>query len=381
MSNRLSFPELMADVISASKNNKDATVKVGELIEGYVSNSRFEIEEGDFTLSKKGFSQLGDHIEFPSSAIARLDSDPGLQKAVLRHAVSNDPDKEVNLRVTGNQIRSIVSGEHILVKNTQVLMDINTLIIEGLLPPMDEIEIGPHYTSRDGRTFSARLLCPTWWDFDVSANGRKDPVHGALYIHNTEHGEGAFRCGAALARVSCFNWTIGKYEMAMDHRYHSLEEFSSALRGTSKLIGGYAEEMAGDLRDARQYKLDRPELVFEKTAERLRIPAWAMTSGREFLDQQTDSDNVFDVIQAVTHATQTISDPGGRRRPRWDLRDTVEQNVLHIAQEIISSGEENFVTTVGDVIEILGQYDPYSEAVGFAPTQVEVHGREVISNE
>ncbi len=377
----IKFLELMANVISASSRNSDATVTVGELIEGYAGSSQFEIEQGDFTLSKKGLVQLGDHIGFPSSAIARLDGDPGLQKSVLRHVVSDDQDKEVNLRVTGNQITHIVSSEHVLLKNTQVMMDVNALIIDGLLPPMNEIEVGVHHVSPDGRQFSARLLCPTWWDYDVSANGRKDPVHGAMYIGNSEHGEGAFRCGAALARISCFNWTIGKYEMAMDHRYHSLGEFSDALRATSKLIGGYASEMAGSLRDARQHKLDRPELVFEKTAERLAIPAWAMASGRKYLDQHTESDNVFDVVQAVTYATQTISNPGGRRRPRWDLRDTVEQNILQIAQEIISSGEENFVTTVGDVIEILGQYDPYSEAVGFKPTQMEIRGREVVANE
>lgn len=379
----IKFLELMANVISASSRNSDATVTVGELIEGYAGSSQFEIEQGDFTLSKKGLVQLGDHIGFPSSAIARLDGDPGLQKSVLRHVVSDDPDREVNLRVTGNQITHIVSSEHVLLKNVDVMMNINSLIQDGLLPPMEEIEIQrfTYHISQDGRAFSARLMCPSWWNFDVSVNGRTDPVYGAMYISNSEHGEGAFKCGAALARIACFNWTVGKYEMAMDHRFHSPEEFDNALRATSKLIGGYAGEMAGELRSARLHRLDRPELVFEKVAERLGIPQWATGDGREYLDQQTSSDNVFDVVQAVTHATKRLVNPGGRRRPRWDLRDTVEQNILHIAQEIISSGEENFVTTVGDVIEILGQYDPYSEAVGFAPTQVEVRGREVVTNE
>lgn len=383
MSNKISFPELMGEVLSASSKNQDATVKVGELIEGYSGSSTFNIEQGEFILSKKGFTQLGEHIGFPSAAIAKLDGDPGLQLSVLRHIVADDQDREVNLRVTGNQITHIVSSEHVLLKNVDVIMNINGLIRDGLLPPMDEIEIRK-YTYRisaDGRTFSARLLCPTWWNYDVSMNGRKDPVYGAMYVSNSEHGAGAFKCGAALARISCFNWTIGKYEMAMDHRYHSLDEFGSALHATSKLIGGYSSEMASSLRDARQHRLDRPELVFEKAAERLGIPAWAMSSGREHLDQQTDSDNVFDVIQAITRATQTISNPGGRRRPRWDLRDTVEQDVLQIAQEIILSGESGFVTTVRDVISDLSQYDPESEAVGFSPAQMEVRGREVVANE
>jgi hypothetical protein len=377
---KFTFPELMAEVVTASSKNKDATVSVGELVEGYAGSSAFKIEQGDFVLSKKGFAQLGDHIGFPSSAIARLDSDPGLQKSVLRHVVADDQDREVNLRVTGDKITHIVSGEHVLLKNVQIMRNIMDLIQGGLLPPMGEIEVGPHHTSGDGRAFSARLLCPTWWNYNVG-NGRADIVHGAMYISNSEHGEGAFKCGAALARIACFNWTIGKYEMAMEHRYHSHDEFTNALQATSKLIGGYSEEMAGSLRDARQHHLDRPELVFEKTAERLGIPQWALGSGREYLDQQTDSDNVFDVIQAVTHASKFISDPGGRRRPRWDLRDTVEQSVLQIAQEIILTGEEGFVTTVGDVIETLSEYDPHSEAVGFAPMQTEIRGREVVTNE
>lgn len=379
MSN-LSFPELMGQVVAASTKNKDLTIKVGELIEDYSGGSKFQVEQGEFTLSKKGFSQLGDHIGFPGAAIARLDGDRALLKSVLRHVVADDQDREVNLRVTGNTITHIVSSEHVLLKNVQIMKNIIGLIRDELLPPMDEIEVGPRHISPDGRTFSARLLCPTWWNYNVG-NGRADTVHGAMYISNSEHGEGAFKCGAALARIACFNWTIGKYEMAMEHRYHSQDEFSAALQATSKLIGGYSEEMAGSLRDARQHRLDRPELVFEKTAERLGIPQWALGSGREYLDQQTDSDNVFDVIQAVTHATKSLSEPGGRRRPRWDLRDTVEQNVLQIAQEIILSGEEGFVTTVGDVIGELQKYDPDAEAVGFTPTQMEIRGREVVSNQ
>ena len=381
--NSISFPELMGDVITAAARNSDATVKVGELIEGYAGSSKFEIEQGDLTLSKKGFAQLGDHIGFPSAAIAKLDSDPGLQKTVLRHIVANDQDREVSLRVTGDQITHIVSHEHVLLKNTDVMMNIAALSQDGSLPPMGEIEIRKftYHISRDGRTFSARLMCPSSWNYDVSANGRKDPVYGAMYISNSEHGEGAFKCGAALARVACFNWAVGHAEMAMDHRYHSLGEFNDALRATSQLIGGYAEGMAGELRGARLHRLDRPELVFEKVAERLGIPQWAIGDGREYLDQQTDSNNVFDVVQAVTHATKRFANPGGRRRPRWDLRDTVEQNILLLAQEIITSGEEHFVTTVGDVIETLSQYDPHSEAVGFTPTQTEVRGREVVLNE
>lgn len=375
------FLDLFAEVMAKSEGNKDATVKVGELIEGYAGSSTFQVEQGEFILSKGGFRQLGDHIGFPSSAIARLDSDPGLQRSVLRHVVADDPDRNVNLRITGNQITHVVSDEHVLLKNSQVMMDVNSLIIDGILPPHDEVKIGTKYISRDGRSFSARLLCPEMWNYDVSINGKADPVYGSMYISNSEHGIGAFKCGAALARIACFNWTIGKYQMAMDHRYHTLDEFRGALQATSKLIGGYSEEMVESLRDARRHHLDRPELVFEKVAERLRIPAWAVGAGREYLDQQTDSDNVFDVVQAVTHASQSISKPEGRRIPRWDLRDSVEQDVMQIAQEIILTGEEGFVTTVGDVMSQLGQYDPLTEAVGFSPISLSLRGREVITNE
>lgn len=374
------FLDAAAKVIAASADNRDATVSAVDLIEGYSGGSTFSVEEGEFTLTRSGFKQLGQHIGFPFEAIDRLNLDPGLQKSVLRHVVAEEAETMLSLRVTKNSITHILSGEHVLLKNVDIIIQLQKMIASGVLPPDEDIQIGPHYVRPDGRQFSMRIMAPDVWSYNVG-NGRQDPVRGAMFVRNDEKGEGAFVCGAAIARVSCFNWTIGKFQMSMAHRYSSANDFNSALGTTAGLIGEYSGEIANEVKETRAHRLSRPELVFEKVAQRLGIPSRAMGAGRAYFDQETEAESVFDVIQAITRATQDISKPGGRRKPKWGLRESVEQNILSVAQEIIVGGEDAFVVTVGDVISELSVYDPDSEAIGFAPTQRESRGREVIINQ
>lgn len=375
-----SFMDAAARIFTASAKNKDATVSATDMIEGYAGGSQFSVEDGEFTMSKQGFRQLGEHIGFPSQAIAKLGNDPGLQKTVLRHVVAESNDLMLNLRVTGNNITHVLSGEHVLLKNVNIITELQEMISSGVLPPEDEIRVGLHRVDRDGRQFSMRLLAPDVWNYNIG-NGRPDPVYGSMFIRNDEKGEGSFVSGAAIARIACFNWTIGKFQMQMQHRHADIGDFNAALRQTAGLIDGYSGEIANEMKSTRDHRLQKPELVFEKVAQRLGVPAWAMGSGRTYFDQETQAESVFDVVQAVTYATQDISAPAGRRKPKWDLRETVEQNILAVAQEIISGGEDKFITTVSDVIIQLNQYDPDAEAVGFEISQRETRGREVVINQ
>lgn len=375
-----SFMKALSSLSEACANNRDATVSLTDLVEGYVGGDKFSTEDGEFRLTPKGFRQLGDHIGFSHKALLRLNDDPGLQKTVLRHVVSEKSDDTINLRVTGERITHVLSSDHVLLKNLDIMGDVYGMIGDGRLPPIEQIEMGPLHIGRDGREFSMRIMAPEVWNYNVG-NGKPDIVYGALVIGNDEKGQGSFRSGGAISRMACFNWTIGEFKMQVNHRYATKADFDMALNTTVSLIDQYSSEIADAVRATRDHRLQRPELIFEKVAQRLGIPGYAMTVGREYFDQETDSNSMFDVVQAVTRASQVISNPGGRKKPRWGLRETVEQNIMTVAQEVATQGEDAFVTTVADIIGDLSQYNPDTEAQGFDIAQRETRGREVIINQ
>lgn len=358
------FQQFQDTVFAASAANENVRLSLSDLVQSYQGGNRFKSALGDFHASKDAFKQfVVDRLDFPLAAITRFESKPTFQQdlidEVLRSSKADLANQMVNLRLTGGEITNIVSGDHVLLENSMVVMAIAQMMGRGTLP--DDLMVHRHHLAGNGRVMYARFVSKSW---EHQLNGGSDPAYAGFYADNNELGSGAFKCGATLARVACWNTTQAEDKITVAHRFATLQDFMNALGDAIDHVSIFAAQMAEQQRSLRDERLEHPIEVFEKVGQHLGVPVYAMIAARKYFLEETGRTSLFDVVQGITAGTRLLAEGQGKRQPNWTLLPKIEREIIPVARHIAAHGEDKWATTVGTILMQLADASPDSPFEG-----------------
>ncbi len=344
--------ETVAAIINEQKENTDYTTTYGDLFNGIKQNGVVVFDDGKnkYEVPKGVYKNLLNNIGASSSIVNDRDVSEATRVSYINDKLRKGwGDKEIVVRASGNALDGVVSTKYNYIDNTTLVEEIAKLSNEGLLPPFDDLRVSGFNMSKGARNISMRIMAPDHWTFQ---NG--DTYYGGVLVKNNEIGEGAVAIQPAVARVSCFNFTIGEDTFSVPHRDTvSIEEVQNALRMGFGQITMYAERMFEQIQQTKSISIENPKVIFEAVKQQMRLPNYVFDKAMEYYEAEGSGETLFDINQALTFGTQELTDTTGRRRKvRFEERDAIEQDIWSWTQDLLNIHNEG-----GDVNNITSQYE------------------------
>lgn len=304
--------------------------------------SRLDFAEGKFTsfipggsdlipviLTDGGFKSLvKDRLGFgPAASIFEDASIPtNLKLELMRHKASSVSDTKVVIRTRGFEtpvVEAVLSWQYSQIDNWDIVDELANLVSAGDLP--DDLQAPEFALTDGGRYMTIRLVSRDAWTYEVA----EEPYYGAMVIQNDEFGGSQFSVSGAIQRLACTNYAIGETLVSHQHRWDGVSEFSKLLRSAAGGITGAHDFMTGRMEGLRQIQVAYPEDMLSYMLDQLKVRYQKKVVARraaQYLEEE-GGDTAYDVIQAVTFATQTLSLQHGRSVPRWPERNRTEQEI------------------------------------------------------
>ena len=230
------FDEVRDIVLAESARNNNMQTSLGDFADGYNGGLAVNTVDGVYHMTSQAYSMfVRDRLGYAPDSIGRFANNPGLQQEIIRElATGVGRDSMLNVQTNGNSITAVLSSAHYMISNADVILSLQDMIHSGAVP--SDVMAHTFGLTKGGRKMNLRLIAPDSWNFNLGTKNGIDPGYGGLNIRNDESGGGAFSAGAAIARVACFNWSLAKSEIAVDHRFGALTDFYDALRQAVGLL-------------------------------------------------------------------------------------------------------------------------------------------------
>lgn len=318
--------------------------------------ARLNFAEGKFTssvpsgsdlvpviLTGGGFKSLvKDRLGFgPAASIFEDASIPtNLKLELMRHKASCVSDTEVVIRTRGFEtpaVEAVLSRQYSQINNWDIVDELAILVSTGDLP--DDLQAPEFALTDGGRYMTIRFISKDAWTYEVG----DEPYYGVMVIQNDEFGGSQFSVSGAIQRLACTNYVIGGTLASHEHRWNGVSEFGALLRSAAGGITGAHDFMTGRMEDLHQIQVAYPEDMLSYMLDQLKVRYQKKVVARravQYLEEE-GGDTAYDVIQAVTFATQTLSLQHGRSVPRWPERNRTEQEIWQLVGI-------NFFDLVGD---------------------------------
>lgn len=307
--------------------------------------SGIEVNDQDIPLilTSDGFKSLvKDRLEFgPSAAIFEDASIPtDLKLGLISAKARGLSDTEIVLRTRGFDtplVEAVMSRQYSQIDNWDIVDELARMVKDGDLP--GDLQAQEFALINGGRYLTARFISKDAWTYEVA----DEPYYGVMIVQNDEFGGSQFSVSGGIQRLSCTNYAIGETLASHQHRWDGVQQFGELLRSAAGGIAGSHSFMTGRMEELRDVQVSYPEDMLAYMLDQLKVRYQRKVVARrasQYLEEE-GGDTAYDVIQAVTHATQTLSRQRGRSQPRWPERNRTEQEVWQMIGV-------NFFSLVGD---------------------------------
>ncbi len=255
-------------------------------------------------------------------------------------AASSAPDTEVVLRTRSAEtplVEAVMSRQFSQIDNWDIVDEMVAMVKDGVLP--GDLAAQEFALTNGGRYMTARFVSKDAWTREVAG----EPYYGVLVVQNDEFGGSKFSVAGAIQRLSCANYAIGGTLASHEHRWDGVREFGALLRSAAEGISGSHDFMASRMEGLREIQVAYPEDMLSYMLDQLKVRYQKKVVARraaQYLEEE-GGDTAYDVVQAVTYATQTLSLQHGRSVPRWPERNRTEQEIWQMVGV-------NFFDLVGD---------------------------------
>lgn len=211
----------------------------------------------------------------------------------------------------GQTIKAFLPESHAEYTNPNVVQELGNMWVDGLLP--QDTEVHRFHISPDGSDMFMRLVSRQW---------NMGDYFGGLAVSNQELKDG-MKVRPAVAKVSCFNWVLKENIYRPEDRSAVRPVLETGLN----MITTFANE--GIIRMAQMdgIKLDHVDVLFDLVASELKLPENVKSEMYKYWVKGGSGRSVNDVLQAVTWGVQALTDNTGRRQPKWDARERLEENI------------------------------------------------------
>ncbi len=341
------YPTIQAvadEVISASLLKNDRLATLQQFFAGMQSTSVINDADEELILTQAGFRQVGKMLHL-TGAQAQVFEHPAVldqtKVEFLQQMAQSQTDKEIQIRVNGSHIDGIVSKEYSFFDNATIMLALLQMQQMGSIP--EDTRVMKHYLSPNARSLNLRLVAPESWDFKIQENGHTAPFKGTLIIGNNELGLASFSARTAITRWECTNSTIGERLFDAKHRFSSYEDFYRQLADAVNQVKGWSSEMHHQLENMRDIPIEAPMLIFEKIGEELGVPKYAMSGDKgaiRYWEEEGERNTLYDIVQAISAGSRELTVSSGRRMPKWDRRDLLEEKLWSTAEALTSMHEE-----------------------------------------
>lgn len=315
----MKIQELVEKIRRDSIDKHDATLSVGDI--NYHGEGCFGYspeptlfnrspEPARVTTNDYAYRQLVGRVDGPSPRWLRGPCPPSLENEVVSSMMGVHSDDKLFIRMRGQQCRAVLSSEYTPFDNSEFVSIITEYIHqEGLDVDVNKAIVGDRmraYFMLPGITFD---------------NGDHGELHPAIYIRNSEVGDGSARITGGLYRSVCTNGMIYGWKREssakIQHRWYN-RQMVIALVSTAIVEGFQASEEAAKKFIASQSINIEPKSMdglLERWAKKYNISQesaddWRGASiGNAGEYGRPNEVTLMDVINGATYVAQRQDDP------------------------------------------------------------------------
>lgn len=233
---------------------------------------------------------------------------------------------DITVRMNDKEVVSVSEGHQTALNNSEIARQLIKMHTDGVLPG----DVAVHRHTFDSNLMHLRLVAPQTW---VHQNGHT--YYGGLVVSNDQRGTQPFTVAPALANVSCFNYTLRKVQYET-RQFDNTQVVADLLTQGVSQVSQFSIEMFNLLQEGKNIQFANASEIFEFVSSRMRLPGFILDAAREWFVKQGRGATLYDVIEAFTWASQYFTDNTGRRRPRFEARDDMENQLSHFAFEVHS---------------------------------------------
>jgi hypothetical protein len=335
-----SFNDAVAEVFQKSQDKLDYTTTYGDFVDSMkpIDQKDFSVVvDGEELVFQKGALKqfVRDRVGGVVSLFNETDVSPATKMAYLQDKISNFQDRGLAVRRTGVNIDAVLSEQYAYFDNQNLMNALVNFAYDGTMPPAQDLYAHTFYTDDAARQVNMRIVAPDHWNF---RNG--DEYYGGIMFSNNETGVGSLQVRPALARVACFNYTLAESRLNVEHRYADFNEMMEALRKGVSTMNDYSKQMFDKIQLTHNIGFDNPQGVFELAAEKFGFPNAVKESTYDYWQNEGEDSSLFGITQAITWGVQSATDVGGRKKPKWDVRERIETLTTDWMNELIDLHQE-----------------------------------------
>jgi len=257
-------------------------------------------------------------------------SHPALTMDLRRGLLENlGTDQEVLLRLQGGIATNVFSKDYSVIDNFDIAEEMIRLQLNNDIPGMDDLLVEKFFLSRSGQKMHMRLVAPDAWNFDLG----DDPYYGSIIISNDEGGQGSFTIQAAVQRLACLNYQIGETIVSAEHRLGNGDNLGDTIGEAFDALGGATGRMQTSLESMMGVRVPHPHKMLERLIGDLAMPNKAAVEARDYLVDNLENQNMYEVVQAVTRGSQYLS--RGRSDTRWTRRTGLESKLWNVSLDTL----------------------------------------------
>jgi hypothetical protein len=339
MSNLPTFESKYNELRQRASSARDWQSPLFDTLTSYNGGLMFAHQDGDIEFSKAAASQLFSKIGLPVATIGAFDDAPEIQKAMVAHRFDTAKgtglqDQTLLLRGgesrTGSiRIQSVLSEQYFPVSNGQILDAVMQAITQERIEPLiHKAQIG------STRMMALRLVMPEW-TYELGPTG--GTAYTGLSILNDEMGRSSLSVKAAVAKVSCFNWTVGDYPLfEHEHRWLTPVQVFEGILNAFASMQRVSGEIAAQLTSFHGTDVEDVKGMLANMGQSLNMPGYAVQDAQQWWEDNGSVPTLFWVVQALGFAADSVT---SRKGFRWELREHIERQSLNLATTFQETGK------------------------------------------
>lgn len=337
--------------IKTGKRNKEI-IEADKFIGGLefkVNTILYGRDDQKLVLTPNGFKQLvKDRLGGNGSIFNDRTVSERTKMSYMEDLANSNKGKALVIRDNGAQITGVLSESHMYVDNRAIaewLFSNDVFAIKDCRAHTSQI-------SDDGTQFFCRIISPDNWNF----GDKKNQYFSGLVINNDEDGHDPFGVSVALAKVSCFNYTLSDNTIPVK-KWGSTQEVIGAMEyGASRLaeLGNFMHEQMSRFDGV---SFEHPQAVFRVLADRMNLPEYVLTASQDYWEREGSVNTIFGIIQALTWGSQKMTAKGKKGKPQYYGQIAVERAVMGWGGEMYEAHQAG-----QDVNDMVNAYELISKA-------------------
>lgn len=330
------FSEVYGDlIIQTGLGIMDKSASIGDVIGGYSGGNALQTEDGIFEMSNEGARQLFRLIGLDVKVIKEFNKHPELQVALAQAklADSGKADETVIVRGVertkngGPMVQAFLTEDHLPVLNGHVLGALREALPETAMV---------HKANISDRKMMLRLVNENWYH-DLGPGGR---AYTAIVVDNDERGRGGLTVRTGVARVACFNYSLGHqpvfhHSSGFLHPQLLTENISTAIERLDEV----SSEVANRMNKFHDVHIEDVQNMLDIMSGQMGLPKYVTNSASEWWEENGAVPTLFWVVQALAFGADALTK---RKKVQWTRREEVEYQTLEMASVFAESGEMTF---------------------------------------